>query len=217
MAKVPGFERVVHRLQETIGSGPPVLRSYDGVEIPWLGTELVEWREIDGKEVDFHLLKRSLGLWIVTAAFDTEGNLIVVTQLKYGVNEVTVQFSPGGVKYPPQQVPTESQLIQLGQEGFTQETGYGKGDWTYLGSVAIDDNKLRDITGQHGLSAHLLMAVDVVKQGTPQPKSTDFYEVVKIPPQDFPQLLASPFFRETSAVACLHKALLHRGIISWNQ
>ena len=217
MSREPEFEAVVRRLQEAIGSGPRVIRTHEGAEIPWYGTELVEIREIDGEEHDFHLIKRNLGLWIVTAAFDVEGNLIVVTQLKYGVNEVTVQLSPGGVKFPPQAVPTQAQVIQLAQEGFTQETGYAGGSWTYLNRLNVDDNKQRDITGKHGLWAHLLMATDVVEVSAPRPKSTEFHEVVKIPPRDFQGLMKSPYFREVSAVSCLYEAFLRLGIINWGQ
>jgi hypothetical protein len=73
---VHSFEKAVLAARDRIGSGPPVVRTEPGAMIPYFGKELVEYRLIDGQDVAFHLVRRTLGLWVVTAAFDTEGNLI---------------------------------------------------------------------------------------------------------------------------------------------
>ncbi len=210
------FEQAVLAARERIGSGPPVVRSVGGVVIPYYGQELIETRQLpDGSQIDFHLLRRTLGLWIVTAAFDVYGNLIVVLQYKYGVNEVTIQLSPGGVQPPKGVELTQDVILGLAAEGFRQETGYGAGQWRYMRGLNVDDNKVRKADGSGPLTAHLVMATDLRLLAAPQPRSTDFYEVLVVPPREFRALVESPYLTEISAAACLYEALARRGMMFW--
>jgi hypothetical protein len=138
-----------------------------------------------------------------------------VLQLKYGVNEVSIQLSPGGAGKMDNPHPSQDEIIARAASVFAQETGYTGGEWSPLGSINIDDNKYRGPSGEGPLRAHLLMATDVVRTGRPQPRSTDFYEVVTIPPSEFPALLRSPYLAEASAVACLLRAFVALGRLQW--
>ena len=211
------FDSALRRLRARIGNGPEVVGTEEGATIPYFGTELVEYRDLGGGKppADFHLIRRNLGLWVVTAAFDRDGNLIIVAQFKYGVNEVTIQLSPGGAGKPKVPNPTLEDIIAQAREKFTEETGYGNGNWGYLGGVNIDDNKMRDASGTGPLVAHMLIASDVEKIAEPEPKDTEFYEVLNVPPSDFQALLDSPYLVEVSARVCLLEAFRRRGELAW--
>jgi hypothetical protein len=209
---VLSFERAVLNARREIGPGPPVTEEREGATIPYLGTERIFTLDLGGGEqTDFHLLQRTLGLWAVTAAFDDRGHLVAVLQLKQAAGEVTVQLSPGGAGKMEGR-PTTSDIINRAEEVFSQETGYGEGDWCYLGDAYIDDNKMLGPDGGP-LRAHLLMATRVRQISEPQPRSTDFYRVVTIPPEEFGPLLRSPYLKEVSAKLCLQTAFMELGIL----
>ena len=212
---VAAFDRLIEDALKDVPPIPPVIRHEPGAKIPFYGVEEVEIIEdADGKEVDFHMVVRNLGMWVVTAAFDLAGNLITNLQLKRGVNQYTIQLAPGGVKLTDDNLGPE-EVIMAAQPTFIQETGYAGGSWKYLGYVNVDDNKVRNAANTHGLRAHLVLATGLKRVAAPQPKSTEFYRLQLISRDQFPALMQSRFLTETSAVTCLYKAFAELGMLSW--
>lgn len=67
--------------------------------------------------------------WINVVAIDCSGACIMVRQYRFGAGEVTLETAGGMVD--PGEAPIESAQREL-----LEETGYGGGEWSALGSVA---------------------------------------------------------------------------------
>lgn len=75
--------------------------------------------------------------WVNCVAVDTDGRLVMVRQYRFGVGETTLE-TPGGM------VDDGEESERAARRELLEETGYGGGDWRYLGAVqpnpAIHDN-----------------------------------------------------------------------------
>jgi len=75
--------------------------------------------------------------WVNMVAVNADGQLVMVRQHRFGVGYATLE-TPGGM------VDAGETSLQAGQRELLEETGYGGGEWSYLGAVepnpAFHDN-----------------------------------------------------------------------------
>ena len=75
--------------------------------------------------------------WVNCVAIDADGRLVMVRQYRFGVGATTLE-TPGGM------VDEGEESGMAARRELMEETGYGGGEWTYLGAVqpnpAIHDN-----------------------------------------------------------------------------
>ena len=92
--------------------------------------------------------------WVSVVPVTTDGRLVMVRQYRHGTEEVTLEI-PGGLLDPG------LTALQGAQHELRQETGYGGGRWTQLGSVA-------PVPAVFNNYLHVFLAEDVVLQGEMQ-------------------------------------------------
>lgn len=84
-----------------------------------------------GEEQDFHVIW--MVDWLMVVALDTAGRLVMVRQYRHAARESSLEV-PGGLHNDDGNVPP-----QLPQQGaareLVEETGYGGGEWLFLGKL----------------------------------------------------------------------------------
>jgi 8-oxo-dGTP pyrophosphatase MutT (NUDIX family) len=66
--------------------------------------------------------------WVNVVALDTGGRLVMVEQYRFGIEDITLE-TPGGM------VDDGEQHAAAARRELLEETGYGDGEWSYLGAV----------------------------------------------------------------------------------
>ncbi len=106
--------------------------------------------------------------WVNVVALTADGQCVVIRQFRFGVGYPTLEV-PGGMVDPG-----ESPLTAARRE-LMEETGYGGGDWRYLGAVepnpAIHDNL-----------CHHYLVTGVEAAGPPQPSDGEAIAVSLMDP-----------------------------------
>lgn len=165
----------------------------------------------NGKE-SYYSIIRNFG-WAVCFGVTTDNNVITLVQWKPGVNQASWELPPGGIG--PIAPGTELEEIQsVTEKAYLKETGYGKGNFSYLGHIIIESGKYRGSgPNEHGLPAHLFMARNLVKmQEARDPEKNEIMRTLEVPFEEFQEVLDSGLFVEASAVACAYKALCKLGL-----
>lgn len=199
--------------------GWPIVGDYTlGEEIPLFGQTVTYHLNTARGFLPYTSILRYFGWAVVFGITVHNGRPSVVTlvQWKPGVNQASWELSPGGIG----KIGSDASLEHIGErtkEMYLKETGYGNGVWTRLGEVMIETGKYRGASFEgHGLPAHLYLATGLERlQGARQPLDIDIMETLLVPLDEFPEVLASGLFTETSAVACAFKALLTHGSLCW--
>lgn len=93
--------------------------------------------------------------WVNVVAVTPDKKLVMVEQYRFGIGALTIEPTGGMVD------PGEEHL-QAAQRELLEETGFGEGDWQYLGSVQANP-------AMHDNVCHMWLARDVVEVQSPQP------------------------------------------------
>ncbi len=103
------------------------LASEAGPEIPLFRVRLDTMQHPTSSE-EFQRMVLETSDWVTVVAVTTAGKIVMVEQYRFGVGELTIEPVAGMLD------PDEDSLSAARRE-LMEETGYGGGDWRYLGSV----------------------------------------------------------------------------------
>lgn len=187
-----------------------------GPGIPFFGQTL-NYHLQTGKGVeDYTSILRHFG-WMVVFGVTTGGQVITLCQWKPGVNQASWELPPGGIGKLSEEA-TIDEIMAKTQADYLRETGYGEGQWSYLGHTLIETGKFRGAgPNSHGLKAHMAVATELIPlEAARDPLANEIMATVMVPVDEFPEVLASGLFLETSAVVCAYKALAQLGYLYWD-
>lgn len=189
-----------------------------GPKIPFFG-QTVNYKLQTGNGVEeYTSIVRHFG-WVVVFGItyvDDVPHVITLVQWKPGVNRASWELPPGGIgKIDPKA--TFGDIMRTTEEVYLKETGYGGGSFQHLGHVMIETGKFRGAGfDDHGLPAHLVLATGLQKQQNARsPNPNEIMETLLVALEEFPSVLASGYFVETSAVDCAYRALIRLGMLQW--
>jgi hypothetical protein len=182
-----------------------------GQKIPFFGQVLHYTLQTGNGPEGYASILRHFG-WSVVFGVTEKKEVITLCQWKPGVNQASWELPPGGIgKIDPKA--TVEEITQKTRDTYLKETGFDSGKFGYLGNVLIETGKFRGAKpDDHGLPAHLFLATDLVQiQHARNPNPNEIMETLFVPLSEFPEVLDSGLFNETSAVACAYKALIKIG------
>lgn len=196
--------------------GWPLVGEYQlGEKVPFFGQALnYQLRTGNGVE-DYTSLIRHFG-WCVVFGISAEGNVITLVQWKPGVNQASWELPPGGIgKIAPGTGPEE--ILATTQNVYLKETGYGGGEWSYLGRVLIETGKYRGAgPNDHGLPAHMMLAQNLQKtRDGREPNRNEIMETLEFPVAETRDVIESGLLEETSALPCALLACIKLGKLAW--
>lgn len=220
--------RIIDRYKEVAAQprfqGWPLVGEYElGPKIPFFGQVLEYTLRTPNGDERYASLLRHFGWSVVFGVTNLRDNVppttdmgrhvITLVQWKPGANQPGWELPPGGIgKVPPST--SEDELLRLTQASYLKETGFGGGTWQKLGHVLIETGKYRGSgPDDHGLPAHLYLAEDLERmQDARNPAPNEIMETLLVPLDEFPEVVESGLFVETSAVACALLALRKLGL-----
>ncbi|MBI4450086.1 hypothetical protein HY634_03440 [Candidatus Uhrbacteria bacterium] len=196
--------------------GHPLVGEPELVEpaIPFFGRVLHERRRTPAGDLDYYAILRHFG-WSVTFGVTTAGEVLTLIQWKHGHNQAGWELPPGGIGRIEEDAPIDI-IEHRTRETYLAETGYGGGVWTYLGHDVVETGKYRGATpNSHGVLAHCFLAEGLERLQDPNPQPEEQYAVLAVPLSEWPAVLGSGLFTETSAVSCAYRAMLRLGRLQW--
>ena len=213
MNAVDRFRRLA--AEERFQGWPVVGEPELGPKIPFFGQTLNYKLKTGNGVEDYTSIIRHFG-WAVVFGVNTENHVITLCQWKPGVNRASWELPPGGIGKISSSATIE-EITARTRESYLKETGFGNGDFSYLGRIMIETGKYRG-AGQddHGLSAHLFLAERLEKvQDARNPNPNEIMETIMVPVSEFRGVLDSGLFVEESAVVCAYKALIRLQILRY--
>lgn len=197
--------------------GWPLVGEYKlGPKIPFFGQVLEYTLKTGNGNEDYFSLIRHFG-WCVVFGVTENGHVLTLVQWKPGVNRASWELPPGGIgKIDPGT--GRAEIMERTKEIYLRETGYGLGNWEYLGRTMVETGKYRGAgPNDHGLSAHLMLAQGLVRQqGGRQPNRNEIMETLEVRLDEFKDVINSGCFEETSALPCALLSLIKLGKLEWS-
>jgi 8-oxo-dGTP pyrophosphatase MutT (NUDIX family) len=138
------------------------LGSRAGPEIPLFNIRLDRLRH-PGSSDEFERLVLEAPEWINVVAVTTDKKIVMVEQYRFGVGELTTE-PVGGL------VDDGEEPLAAAKRELLEETGFGKGKWTYLGSVQANP-------AIHNNLCHHWLAEDVEAVQAPTPDAGEAIRV----------------------------------------
>lgn len=202
--------------QDKFKGWPVIGEVIQGEKIPYFGHPINYNLQTGNGVESYTSLIRQFG-WAVAFGLTKDNKVITLGQWKPGVNRISWELPPGGIGKVVTEIPAEEVLSRT-EAAYLKETGYGNGEWSYLGKIDIETGKYRGTTpDDHGLPAHLFLVTGLEKiQDSRNPNPNEIMETIMVPLDEFPAVLESGLFLEESAVACAYKALLKLGKLKWS-
>lgn len=185
-------------------------------EIPYFGSVIRYTLQTGNGTDEYYSIIRSFG-WCVVFGVTKNQEVLTLVQWKPGVNGPSWELSPGGIGIINPGTSDED-LLSKAKMIFLRETGYGLGNWEYLGDTMIETGKYRGAgIMDHGLPAHMFLATDLEKkQDSRNPRPEEIMETNLVPLNQWQGVMESKLFKETSAHSCAYEALLKLGELKWN-
>lgn len=158
-------------------------RIYDGRAI---GVRVDRVAKADGRTTTREVVEHADCVAIV--AIDAEGRILLVRQFRYPVNKELLELPAGGIE--PDEVPEQAVCREL-----REETGYLPLKVVRLGGFF-------SAPGYCNEYLHLFLATEL-EYDPLQAEDTEGIEVVRVTPEDIPQLIASGKICDAKTVAGL--------------
>lgn len=139
-----------------------ILDSTYSFKCPWINVRKDHVRMPSGVEIpDFYVSE--LPDWVNIIAITKEGQFVIEEQYRHGIQKVCYEICAGVVE------PGEDTLVAAKRE-LLEETGYAGGQWSYLGSYAINASGANNV-------CHSYLAEGVEKQTDQQLEATEDIKV----------------------------------------
>lgn len=201
--------------EERFKGWPVVGEILTGENIHFFGSTIKYKLQTGNGIEDYTSIIRTFG-WAITFGVNRHNEVITLCQWKPGVNQASWELPPGGIGKIESGTSVEK-ITEISKEIYLKETGYGNGNWEYLGNIKIETAKYRGASVEdHGLPAHLFLATDLEQlQGKRNPNQNEIIETILVPLHEFRQVLESGLFDEASCVPCALLSLLKLKKLKW--
>jgi len=147
-----------------------------------------------GSERDFHVIR--MVDWLMVVPLTEDNKLVMVRQYRHGSRQNSLEV-PGGLHDGEE--PAETTEQGAARE-LAEETGYGGGNWTFLG-------QLRPQPALMSNRAWIYLARGVQAASEPQPDAGEDIEVVLLDAREITACIASGEINNAMTVAALALAL----------
>lgn len=166
-----------------------VLSTETVLDSPWLKVRADRCVTAEGHEVSpYYVLEYPD--WALVIATDTEGQLILVKQYRHGAGVISTELPCGGIDK------SDADPIAAGQRELLEETGYGGGQWTYLGRLAANPATQTNY-------CHIVLAAGVGKIAEPVEDAAEKLVVIRTPVEAAIHLALSSGMHQAMHVAAL--------------
>lgn len=149
----------------------------------------------DAVQGDFYILQAPA--WANVIPLTPEGEVILVEQYRFGIEEATLEI-PGGM------VDSGEDALTAVKRELLEETGYRSGRWSTLGRVSANPAILNNY-------AHLYLAEDCTYAGGENPDEHERIVVHTIPLQRCLSMIARGTIHHAIVVAAFAHFMLKRG------
>lgn len=172
-----------------------ILGSTYAFKCPWINVRKDHVRMPSGVEIpDFYVSE--LPDWVNIIAITKEGQFVIEEQYRHGIQKVCYEICAGVVE------PGEDPLVAAKRE-LLEETGYAGGQWSYLGSYAINASGTNNY-------CHSYLAEGVVQQRKQQLENTEDIRIHLVSGQELRTLLENNQIPEGVMAAPLWKYLANK-------
>ena len=167
-------------------------RRAEGKDLILFRTRFDRMRHPASGEVLERLVLESVD-WVNMVAIDPGGDLVMVRQFRFGAGYATLE-TPGGMVDPGED------SLAAAQRELAEETGYGGGEWRYLG--AVEPNP-----AIHDHLCHHWLARDVEQLAAPSPGRGEMLAVERMSEAEVVQAVRSGHIRHALALSALSRVL----------
>ena len=166
------------------------LASREGPELPLFRVRLDQLQHPTSART-FERLVLEAPDWVNVAAVTDEGRIVMVEQYRFGVEALTLE-PVGGL------VDAGEDSLAAAQRELAEETGFGGGDWRYLGAVQANP-------AIHNNLCHMWLARGVTQRSEPAPDDGEAIRVHLLSLDEVRQAVAEQRFMHPLGLAALSR------------